>query len=154
MNFIPIPVAEAQTLPGIITSITGLLNTVIPLLFAIATVVFLWGVIMYITAGGEEDKRTEGRNYIIYGLIGLFVMVAVWGIVNVLLSFFALNLAAPSIPNIPGVGAGAGAGGGGFGGGGAGAGAGSVINVCPEQPSEAACAAAGCIWNASIAFCE
>ena len=50
----------------------------------VATVVFLWGVIRFITAGGDEDKIREGRSLIIWGLIGLFVMVAVWGIVEIL----------------------------------------------------------------------
>lgn len=88
----------------IIARITGLLDSVLPLLFILATIVFLWGVILYITAGGDEEKRKEGRNYIIYGLIGLFVMVAVWGIVNVLIGFF-FPLGLPTtleIPRIPG----------------------------------------------------
>src|SRR3989344_3338669 len=74
MNFNLIPVAHAQTIGGIVDSIIDLLNDyIIPILFAIATIVFLWGVILYITAGGDEEKRKEGRNYIIFGLIGFFV---------------------------------------------------------------------------------
>ena len=58
------------------------MNQLIGLLFVVATLVFLWGVIRYVIAGGDEDKLKEGRQYIIYGLIGLAVMLAVWGIVN------------------------------------------------------------------------
>ncbi|OGF90704.1 hypothetical protein A3H65_03525 [Candidatus Giovannonibacteria bacterium RIFCSPLOWO2_02_FULL_45_14] len=104
MNFNLIPVAHAQTVGGIVQSIIDILNDyIIPLLFAIATIVFLWGVILYITAGGDEEKRKEGRNYIIFGLIGLFVMVSIWGIVNLFLDFFDFtNVSAPSLPNLPG----------------------------------------------------
>ncbi|HBT81470.1 hypothetical protein A2757_00075 [Candidatus Giovannonibacteria bacterium RIFCSPHIGHO2_01_FULL_48_47] len=94
-----------MSLELIIGRITTLLNSVLPILFLLATVVFLWGVILYITAGGDEEKRKEGRNYIIYGLIGLFVMVAVWGIVNVMIGFFfpgGAPITPPPIPIIPG----------------------------------------------------
>lgn len=63
-----------------------MLNQIIGLLFVAATVVFLWGVIKYVVAGGDEKKLDEGRNFIIYGLIGLFVMLAMWGIVRAVCS--------------------------------------------------------------------
>ena len=95
----------AQTIYGIVLSIKDLLNLfVIPVLFGIATVIFLWGVIVYITSGGDEEKRKEGRNYIIYGLIGLFVMIALWGIINVMIGFFfpgGLPLQPPPLPILP-----------------------------------------------------
>jgi len=98
-----IPIANAQTFEGIAFRILDILDLVIPILFAIATIVFFWGIILYITSGGDEEKRKEGRGFIIYGLIGLFVMVAVWGIVNVLVGFFDLeSIRAPRLPDLPG----------------------------------------------------
>jgi len=85
----------------IMSTISSILNTLVPLLIAVAVVVFLWGVIQYVTAGGDEEKRTKGRNTMIYGIIGLFVMVAVWGLVNVLLSTFGLDTGAPDTPVLP-----------------------------------------------------
>src|SRR3990167_33083 len=103
MEFYLIPVANAQTLGSIVSRITNFLDDLIPILFAIATIVFFWGIILYITSGGDEEKRKEGRGFIIYGLIGLFVMVAVWGIVNVLVGFFDLeSIRAPRLPDLPG----------------------------------------------------
>lgn len=92
-----------MTFQGIVNRITDLLDSIIPILFFIATIVFFWGVIIYITSGGDEEKRKEGRSFIIYGLIGLFVMVAVWGIVNVLVGFFFPGGAgpAPRLPDLP-----------------------------------------------------
>lgn len=105
MDFYLIPVAEAQTIGSIVSAITGFLRSIIPILFLIATVVFLWGIILFITSGGDEEKRKEGRQYIIFGLIGLFVMVAVWGIVSVLVGFFGFGgIGAPSLPDLPGSG--------------------------------------------------
>lgn len=57
---------------------------IIPLAFALAIVWFLYGVFGYVTAGGDEKKRTDGRNMMIYGIIAIFVMTSVWGLVNLL----------------------------------------------------------------------
>ena len=74
-----------------INDIKGILNAVIPLLMIAATVFFLWGVLQFVTSGGDEEKRKEGRDHIIYGLIGLFVMVAVWGLVGAIQGTFGLR---------------------------------------------------------------
>mgnify|MGYP001569975903 CR=1 FL=1 len=55
---------------------------IIPLLILIATVVFMWGIIRYMTAGGNEDKLIDARRLMIFGIIGLAVMVSVWGLVK------------------------------------------------------------------------
>ncbi|MEK9183501.1 MAG: pilin [Patescibacteria group bacterium] len=69
----------------------GVFNAIIPLLMVAATVFFLWGVLQFVTSGGDEDKRKEGRDHIIYGLIGLFIMVAVWGLVGAIQGTFNLT---------------------------------------------------------------
>jgi len=103
MNFYLIPIAHAQTVGSIVDTIIDFLDSIIPILFLIATIVFLWGIILFITSGGDEEKRKEGRQYIIFGLIGLFVMVAIWGIVEVLVDFFDFGgIGAPSLPDLPG----------------------------------------------------
>jgi len=73
----------------IITLITG---TVMPLLFAIALVYFLVGVVKYIASGGDENKRKEGTQMMLYGIIGLFVMVSVWGLVALLINTFGISI--------------------------------------------------------------
>lgn len=70
------------------TSIVGALNTiVVPLIFVLAFLAFLWGVFNYFFLNaGDESKRSEGRQFIFWGLLGMVVLFAVWGIVNILLS--------------------------------------------------------------------
>ena len=70
-----------------IGTISAGLNTVIVFLFLVATVIFLWGIVRYITAGGDEEKIKEARRMIIWGIVFLAVMVAVWGFVNIVLDF-------------------------------------------------------------------
>ncbi|MFZ1074889.1 MAG: hypothetical protein WAN50_00755 [Minisyncoccia bacterium] len=60
-------------------------NIIVPVIFAIAFIVFLWGVfVTFILGAGKEDKREEGKNLMLWGLIGFFVMVSIWGLVNIL----------------------------------------------------------------------
>ncbi len=80
----PLFAAAQVTVNGLINTFKGILGAVIPFFMILATVIFLWGVIQYITAGGEEEKIKSGRTYMLWGIIGLFVMVAVWGLVNVI----------------------------------------------------------------------
>ena len=57
--------ADAQTFEGIASNILGLFNnSVVPILFAAATIVFFWGIVKYISAAGDEEKVAEGRKYI------------------------------------------------------------------------------------------
>ena len=38
-----------------------------------------------------KKARNKGKNIMIYGIIGLFVMVSFWGIVNILINTFELD---------------------------------------------------------------
>lgn|SRR3989344_9684342 len=83
--------ALAQTVETLADRVRNIVNILIPILIAIALVYFIVGVIQYITAGGEEDKRKEARDRIIYGVIGLFAIVAVWGLVGIVANFFGVT---------------------------------------------------------------
>lgn len=56
---------------------------VIPFIFAAAFVLFLWGVLKFIAAT-DAPKREEGKKFIVNGLIALFVMVSIWGIISII----------------------------------------------------------------------
>lgn len=56
---------------------------VIPIIFALALVFFLWGVMKFIMASDTKNKE-ESKKFIMAGLIGLFVMTSVWGIIKIL----------------------------------------------------------------------
>gem|GEM_PF-1919085 len=70
------------TIEGLFGMILYILNGVIYIVMGLALVSFLIGVFRYvITAGGEGDKE-KAKSQIMWGLIGLFVMVCVWAIVG------------------------------------------------------------------------
>ena len=75
-----------------------LLNTTVPVLVGLGIVVFLFGVVKYIQAGDKPESRDEGRQFMLYGIIAIFVMVSVWGLVEVLTRTVSLNTSPLPIP--------------------------------------------------------
>ncbi len=90
--------AMAKGIKDIIADITDIIDVIIPLLITIAVLTLMWGIVQFITAAGDEEKRKKGREFIIYGIIGLFVMVSIWGLVGVLSGTFNLSTSAPKLP--------------------------------------------------------
>lgn len=67
-------------------------NILVPLVFALAFIIFIWGVFTYFIRGAADaEKREKGRDFMIYGIIGFFVMVSVWGLVHILTGTISLN---------------------------------------------------------------
>jgi len=87
----PLVAAAAKSVLEIVEVIQDVVNIIVPLFMTVAVAVFLWGIIMYITAGGDAEKEKTARGYIIYGLIGLFVLVAFWGLIAVITTTFDVS---------------------------------------------------------------
>lgn len=87
-------------------NVTGIVNwascflykVIVPFLFALATVAFIWGVIQYYLNPENEEKRKKGKSFIIGGLIALFVMLSIWGLVGILTGTFELSNTVPQLP--------------------------------------------------------
>ena len=67
-----------------LNQIHDLVAAAAPILIGVAVLVFFGGVIKYVTAGDDTDKRAQARGVMIYGVIALFVIVSVWGLVAIL----------------------------------------------------------------------
>ena len=63
-----------------------IITPIIYLLFALAMVYFLYGVFLFVKNAENPDKRSEGAKGILWGIIGMFIMISVWGIVNLILN--------------------------------------------------------------------
>ncbi len=96
-------IAAAQSIQNILTTVKSMANSIVPLFMVIAVAVFLWGIIRYITSSGDEEKRKSAQGYIIYGLLGMFIMVAFWGIITLVSSSFGISTQPGTItpPNLP-----------------------------------------------------
>ena len=89
-------------LDGLLSNISALLGRLPALLIAVAVVYFLWGVVNFVSAGDNEDKRASGRKSMIWGLVGIAVMVSLWGIITLLQTVFGIGGgSAPPAPTLP-----------------------------------------------------
>ena len=85
--------STTSKLPDYLNYVTCIIGqSVIPLIFAVAVVMFIWGsVSFFIINADEEAKRTQGKQFMIWGIIALAVMVSVWGLVNIIGGTFGIK---------------------------------------------------------------
>jgi len=75
-------------------------NVIVPVLFSVAFIVFLWGAFnTFILGANSEDVKEKGKSLMLYGLIGFFVMLSIWGLVNILTQ--TADLGNNAIPDLP-----------------------------------------------------
>ena len=95
-------VAAAQNFPGIsscLSSIRTLVSTATTIVAGLALLVFFWGLVKFINNAGSEDAKEEGRRLMIWGIVALFVMVSVWGLVNIMTGTFQTTNTGPILPD-------------------------------------------------------
>jgi hypothetical protein len=63
-------------------------TAIIPFLFAVAFVGFLYGIYKYFFFSDNERNRQQGRQWILAGIVGMTVMMLMWGLVNVVANTF------------------------------------------------------------------
>lgn len=70
------------------------IDALIPALYALAFLAFIWGVIQYFIFGaGDEEKRAQGRSFMLYALIGLLAITALYGVLALLAGWLGINTA-------------------------------------------------------------
>lgn len=68
-----------------------IINPIILLLFGLAVVYFLYGVFQFIANQENEEAKTKGRSHMIWGIIGMVIMMGVFAIMNIIISTFNLQ---------------------------------------------------------------
>jgi hypothetical protein len=95
--------AQLSNVESLMRSIGRLVDIALPIVVGIALLGFFWGLAKFIFAAGDEGKRDEGKKVMIWGIVGLFVMVSVWGLVRFIGSALQIQEGAntPNIPSVP-----------------------------------------------------
>ncbi|KKU15672.1 MAG: hypothetical protein UX24_C0032G0010 [Candidatus Giovannonibacteria bacterium GW2011_GWB1_45_9b] len=74
-------VAYAKTIDEVIAIVsTNVLQPIVLLLFALATILFLWGVVEFLINRDNEEERDKGKRHMLWGIVGLVIMFSVNGI--------------------------------------------------------------------------
>jgi len=92
--------ASTQTFFGILAVVNQILAFLIPILITLAVVYFIWGVIQY-TISTDEEAKKGARGKIISGLIGLFLIIAFWGVIQVVKNTFGIGSQQLDVTEIP-----------------------------------------------------
>ena len=72
--------ADLGNISTLVSSIGNIVNKAIPILFAIGLLGFFYGLVSYIF--GADDNKDKAKKTMIWGVVALFVMASVWGLVN------------------------------------------------------------------------
>ncbi|HEY4525861.1 MAG TPA: hypothetical protein VJL32_02070 [Candidatus Paceibacterota bacterium] len=63
-----------------------IINPLILFLFALAVVFFLWGMLEFILNQQSEEAKTTGKSHMVWGVVGIAIMLGVWTILNIVLN--------------------------------------------------------------------
>ena len=68
-----------------------IINPLIILLFALALAYFLWGMFEFLSNQENEEKKTKGKSHMIWGIVGITIMMGVWFIMYLILDTFNIT---------------------------------------------------------------
>ena len=69
-------------LQNLANGVGTIINILIPAMMALAVLAFFWGLVKYIASASDEAAKEGGKTLMIWGMIALFIMVALWGILG------------------------------------------------------------------------
>ncbi|PIT90870.1 hypothetical protein COU17_03420 [Candidatus Kaiserbacteria bacterium CG10_big_fil_rev_8_21_14_0_10_49_17] len=79
-----------MTIATLVGSIVKLINIAIPILLGIAVLGLFFGIAKYSFSFGSEESRKSAKDIMIWGVVALFFMVSIWGILTLLQNTFLL----------------------------------------------------------------
>lgn len=68
-----------------------IINPIISFLFIAAFFLFLWGLFQFLWKIDDEEANKAGKQHMLWGVVGLFIMVGVFGIMNLILDSFGIT---------------------------------------------------------------
>ncbi len=91
-DFFSTKIAYATSVDTFVHDVDRLIiNPLITMLFALAVVFFLYGVLEFLFNQDSEEKRTTGRKHMLWGIVGITIMFGVWAILNIVLNTFGIR---------------------------------------------------------------
>lgn len=91
MDFFSAKVAYADFNSFLVNVNREIINPLILFLFALAVAYFLFGALEFIINQANEEKKTSGKSHMLWGIIGITIMMGVWAILNIILSTFNIT---------------------------------------------------------------
>lgn len=87
-------ITTGATFATMVVKLVSFMNDLVPVLATAAIVFFFYGLVRFIRNSGDAKGRATGRDAIVWGLVGIFVIFALWGIIR----FIQISLSLPTSP--------------------------------------------------------
>jgi hypothetical protein len=89
--------AQQKDLAYIVQLVVKYFNVAIYLIMGLAVVMFVWNIFKYFIKGGDDiGAKKEAGQYVLWSVVGFFVILSFWGMVNILTNTFKLDSQQPS----------------------------------------------------------
>lgn len=96
--------AQLGNIENIVDAIGNLVSKATPIVVGLALLVFFWGLVKFIFAQGNEDKADDGKRLMIWGVIALFVIVSIAGIISFIQDAVGVDEDGPiKVPEVEGL---------------------------------------------------
>lgn len=98
------PIDSLNGIQTFFNGVQNILDVLLPILVTLAVIVFFWGLVKYVYSAGNEKMRADGAALMTWGVIALFVMVSIWGLVEILQNLFDIDSNAQiNVPTVPSI---------------------------------------------------
>lgn len=96
---LPAMVYAQTTIRGLVDGFGYFVGRLIPIVAGIALLVFFWGLVKFIWGAGSDASREQGRQVMLWGIVALFVLTSIWGILTFLrVNFLGYGQGGGSLP--------------------------------------------------------
>ena len=85
-------VTFARDLGKVVDSALMAIDALIPLIIGLALLAFMWGLVTYIWRGDDTKSREEGQQFMLWGIVGLTVMVSFWALIAIMANVFNMHI--------------------------------------------------------------
>jgi len=99
--FAPFIASASHTVEAQIGIVGGIISLLIPIVIALSLLYFFWGLAKFILHADDETEREKGKKIMLWGIIILFVILSIWGIIGVFQDTFVGSAPAPLSPQAP-----------------------------------------------------
>ena len=80
--------------------INYIVDPAIRVVFTAGLFLFLWGLVEFLWGLKEGKSQEDGKRHMIWGMVGMLIMVSVYGIIALIVNTFGINLRNPDVSRV------------------------------------------------------
>ena len=77
-----------------------IIDPAILVIFTLGFFLFVWGLVQFLWNLDEGGENQAGKSHMFWGIIGMLIMISVFGILNIIDNTLGLNAANPDVNRI------------------------------------------------------